>query len=250
MKKCPYCAEEIQDDAIKCQSCRGWLKNNQKTVTDINGNIYNTAKYGKQIWMTENLKVTNYNNGEPLHHFKKSQDWYPDSIGSYSNYNNSENYGEICGRLYNWVTICQPFSRSREFGICPEGWHIPTREDWTELLDYFYGIGKTIGLNDLPPGIINNRDDLWEQKDQSLFTVFPSGFRNCQGEFLGINDVAFLWTSTDSDNTNFDKGLDSRQYRPWPRPKVHVIKIDFNAMGVYEETHLRDYEFSVRCIKD
>jgi len=250
MKKCPYCAEEIQDDAIKCQSCRGWLKNNQKTVTDINGNIYNTAKYGKQIWMTENLKVTNYNNGEPLHHSKKSQDWYLDSIGSYCNYNNSENYGEICGRLYNWVTICQPFSRSREFGICPDGWHIPTREDWEELMDYFYGIGKIIGLNDILPPEVRTGDEIWEQKDQSLFTVFPSGFRNRQGEFLGINDVAFLWTSTDSDNTNFDKRLDSRQYRPFPRPKVHVIKIDFNAMGVYEETHLSDYGCSVRCIKD
>jgi uncharacterized protein (TIGR02145 family) len=196
--------------------------------------------------MTENLKVTNYNNGEPLYHFKNSQDWY-NNDKAYCNYNNSENNGKICGKLYNWNTICN--NDSSKSDICPEGWHVPTREDWKELMDYFYGIGKIIGLNALPPRIRND-GELWEQKNQSLFTVFPSGFRDWQGEFLGINDVALLWTSTDEDNNNFDKALRSRRHAFSLKPKAFAIKIDFNAMGVYEETHFKGYGFSVRCIKD
>ena len=116
-------------------------------------------------------------------------------------------------------------------------------------MDYFYGIVKIIGLNALPPEVRNN-DELWEQKDQSLFTVFPSGFRDYQGEFLGINNVALLWTSTDEDDNNFDKALRSRWHAFPLRPKVFAIKIDFNAMRVDEETHFKHCGFSVRCIKD
>jgi len=72
------------------------------SVTDIDGNIYQTLVIGDQEWMVENLKVTHYRNGDQIPHLTDDGDWTSTTDGAYCYYNNSSVNGETYGALYNW----------------------------------------------------------------------------------------------------------------------------------------------------
>jgi hypothetical protein len=74
-KDCPYCAEKIQNDAIKCRYCKEWLDNPKSQCIDVDGNVYKIIKIGNQIWMAENLKVIHYRNVDPLPNRMDERDW-------------------------------------------------------------------------------------------------------------------------------------------------------------------------------
>lgn len=63
------------------------------TVTDINGNIYNTIKIGTQIWMLENLRTTSYSDGTPINNLSNTADWIATTDGAYCNFNNNTYVG-------------------------------------------------------------------------------------------------------------------------------------------------------------
>jgi uncharacterized protein (TIGR02145 family) len=87
-----------------------------QTVTDIDGNVYQTVTIGNQIWMAENLKVTHYRNGDEIPNVTVQEDWKNLTTGAYCNYNNVAVYG----RLYNWLAV------NDNRNIAPAGWHVPS----------------------------------------------------------------------------------------------------------------------------
>lgn len=93
------------------------------SVTDVDGNIYAYITIGKQKWMTSNLRVTHFRNGDPI---KKQVDKSSWDTGFYS-YAYSPFRTKELGLLYTQKIITD--SRN----IAPVGWHIPTDEDWKEL---------------------------------------------------------------------------------------------------------------------
>ena len=107
-----------------------------QVVKDIEGNTYKTVQIGTQTWMAENLKTTKYSNGNIIgttnppnkkiigEQFPKYQ--WP--------VNGDENNTPIYGRLYTW------HAATDERGVCPNGWHLPSRNDWLNLVDYLGGI--------------------------------------------------------------------------------------------------------------
>ena len=97
------------------------------TVTDIEGNVYKTLKIGGQFWMVENLKVTKYRNGDLIPHITDNTEWGSLKSGAYCYYDNDINNYNTYGLLYNGYTI------KDEREIAPEGWHIPTSDDWKIL---------------------------------------------------------------------------------------------------------------------
>lgn len=82
-------------------SCKKDNDDSGETVTDIDGNVYNTITIGTQVWMVENLKVTCYRNGDPIPYVTGNIQWAHPWIGAYCNYNNDANYAPTYGRLYN-----------------------------------------------------------------------------------------------------------------------------------------------------
>ncbi len=100
-----------------------------KTVTDYDGNVYNTVLIGTQCWMKENLRTTHYADGWPL---ENTQFKYPD--------NSADNVG-IYGLLYNRNVAMRGVNESSSVpsgvqGICPDGWHLPSNGEWNQLTTY------------------------------------------------------------------------------------------------------------------
>ena len=106
-------------------------------VTDIDGNVYKTVKLGNQVWMAENLRTTRYADGTPIplgteSSYDVAYRYYPDD--------NSANVSDY-GYLYNWAAVMKGSASSETNpsgvqGICPDGWHVPSNAEWTELENY------------------------------------------------------------------------------------------------------------------
>jgi len=196
-------------------------------VTDIDGNAYSTVAIGDQVWMAENLKTTHYNNGDPIPTGYANPEWAGLSTGAYAVYNDDPQLFEIYGSLYNWHAV----DDARD--ICPEGFHVPSDEEWTILTDYLGGTNiaggalKEAGLDHwLSPntGATNS----------SGFTALPGGYRRyTDGSYLNLHYYGYFWTSS--------LGINDEA---WGRKMVS------SSSGISRTRHNKLNGYSVRCIGD
>ena len=122
-----------------------------KTLTDYDGNVYNTVLIGSQCWMKENLKTTHYSDGWPIEHGSSLSvgemyvdflyDYVHDAYYYYPGNNNSIENVDDYGLLYNAKALMRESSLSDSVpsgvqGVCPEGWHVPIRAEWEVLSAY------------------------------------------------------------------------------------------------------------------
>lgn len=189
---------------------------NTGTVTDIDGNIYETLKIGDQVWMIENLKVTRAPDG--------------DSITSVC-YNDDPENAEIYGRLYTWSSAMNGSTRSGSQGIAPDGWHIPTNHEWEILIDYLGG------LNEAGGPMKETGFEYWNQPNlgatnSSGFTALGAGELDT-GTFQFLGQVAVFWTS---DQTSSEM---ARYY--------YLTNTD---VRVVPNIWRKDLAYSIRCIMD
>jgi uncharacterized protein (TIGR02145 family) len=160
------------------------------TLTDIDGNVYQWVTIGGQIWMAENLKVTHYRNGDPIPNILDGMAWDAYGAGAYCEFDNSPDSAEVWGRLYNWYAV----NDSRN--IAPEGWHIPTLQEW-------YNLQSTLG-SDAGNKMKEVGDAHWTSPNdlatnESGFTALAAGMRGYQGHYISLYQDAFFWTSTEYD---------------------------------------------------
>lgn len=104
-------------------------------ITEINGQTFKTIAIGTQTWMAENLNVDRFRNGDPIPEAKSDAEWKLAGINkqpAWCYYNNDPKNGEKYGKLYNWYAVNDPR------GLAPEGYVIPTKENW-ETLKAFLG---------------------------------------------------------------------------------------------------------------
>ena len=193
------------------------------TVTDIDGNVYQTVTIGTQCWMMENLKVTKYRNGDPIPNVTDSASWVGLTTGAYCNYNNDLSNVITYGSLYNLYAV----SDSRN--IAPVGWHIPVYAELNTLIAYlggiFYAGGKmkeTGTSHWLSP---NNADN------SSGFTGLPGG-RRTNGSYEYIGKYGLWWFITSD-----------------PPYYSHSFVLD-QSLYLGDSSPMPTYGISVRCIKD
>lgn len=206
-----------------------------ETVTDYDGNVYQTIQIGDQIWMTENLKVTHYRNGDPIPHVTNNIEWKNLSSGAYSYYNNNSTNGQTHGALYNYYAV----DDSRN--IAPEGWHVPTDEEYKQL-ELALGmsqqqVDQTSWRGTNEGSKLASRADLWADGNlendpgfgESGINIIPGGYRIATSGFCeGLDLYCYLWSTSSS----------------WGRG-VH-----FNETRIRRYFHPMRYGFSVRCVKD
>jgi uncharacterized protein (TIGR02145 family) len=111
------------------------------SLTQLNGTFYDkrdnksykTVVLGSQNWMAENLNTSTFRNGDQIPEVKTKEEWElaaEKKQPAWCFYENNSSYGQKYGRLYNWYAVNDPR------GLAPNGWHIPSDEEWTFLESY------------------------------------------------------------------------------------------------------------------
>ncbi len=214
------------------------------TFTDSrDGQTYNTIKIGNQTWMAENLAYLPQidNNSTFASATDARYGVYGYDGTDVTTAKNEDNYSTY-GVLYNWYAAMagaasSAASPSGVQGICPNGWHLPSYEEWIELERALSGENKGSQLA--------NNTNLWGDgvlKDAtsdfgtSDFAALPAGFRdNLFGAFFSVGTQSLFWSSTESSNGR----------SAW----VCNLIIDRSSVSRGDNA-VKSHGFSVRCVKD
>jgi uncharacterized protein (TIGR02145 family) len=196
------------------------------TVTDIDGNVYQTIKIGDQWWMAENLKVTHYRNGDAIPNVTDNSEWAGLSTGAYCAYNKDNGNISTYGLLYNWYSV----DASRN--IAPAGWHVPTDIEWQTLVDYLGG-SSVAGGKLKETGTSHWNSPNTGATNESGFTALPGGYRNYSGAFHSMFNYASFWASTGNGSDN-----------AWHR------HLSYYHSDVSRSSYNKPYGFSIRLVRD
>ena len=210
------------------------------TITDVEGNVYNTVTIGTQTWLVENLRTTKYNDGTSIPIITDTYSWPEMTSAAYCWYNNNISNKNTNGALYNWHAV-----NSRK--LAPTGWHVPSDAEWTILENYLIANGynydgstvenkiaksmasKNGWMTSTNVGVIGN--DL-TKNNGSKFSALPSGYRGWNGIFDLQNLACYMWSSSES---TVDKA--------WYRSLNYGNNVNSNRIEGFQY-----YGFSVRCI--
>lgn len=189
------------------------------SLMDIEGNSYGAKSIGKQIWMTENLKVKKYRNSDTIPQVQDPIQWYYLTTGAWCYYENDPSKGI----LYNWYAVNDPR------GLAPSGFHVPTDAEWTTLSDYLGG--------EEAAGIPMKSTNGWNQNgngtNTSGFSGLPGGFCYIDGLYVDIGWQGYWWSSSEYNNSG-----------AWFRSLIY----DCGTLTC--EAFDKRGGFSVRCVKD
>jgi uncharacterized protein (TIGR02145 family) len=164
------------------------------TVTDIDGNVYNTVTIGTQVWMKENLKTIKYNDGTAIPLVTGTAAWAALSTPGYCWYNNdAATYKATYGALYNWYTV-------NTGKLCPTGWHVHTDAEWT--LTTYLGGESVAGGKLKETGTTHWLSPNTGATNESGFTALPGGYRDYNGTFEYIGYGGYWWSSTESSTSS------------------------------------------------
>lgn len=187
---------------------------------------YSSVIIGTQQWMTKNLDVSNFQNGDIIPEAKNSEEWikyFTDGKPAWCYYNYDKKYGEKYGKLYNWYAV----NDSR--GLAPAGWRVSTYEDWKVLTD-FAG-GEDIASPKLRTSIGWENDG--NGSDEFGFNGLPGGSVNAYGMFGDIGNWGSWWCYNPNSNPVYGK----------------YLKYDSDRVDDYA-SYLKTDGLSVRCLKD
>jgi uncharacterized protein (TIGR02145 family) len=197
----------------------------KSTVTDIDGNVYNTVKIGTQVWMAENLKTTKYRNGDSIPNVNDGGLWSALTSGAYCNYNNDLTTGKTYGHLYNWTAVTD--SRN----IAPVGWHVPSDAEYDTLISY-------LGTTEAGGKLKGTGTTYWNSPNKGAtnetgFNALPGGDRSNTGTFHYMGLYACWWCTKEY------SASDGWEY-----------VLTANSSGVIKMNFSKGLGLSVRCIKD
>ncbi len=214
---------------------------NMAVVIDIDGNVYDTIQIGDQLWMSENLKVSHYRDGTPILSLEAAEAWTGALSGSYCYYDNNDSNFDTYGALYNW------YATADTHNLAPEGWHLPTDDEWTEL-ELALGLNQDevddVGIRGYDLGSkLAGRGDLWENASleentefgTSGFMALPAGYRTYSGEFLYMGTRSFFWSATETSANH-----------AWSR----LLSFHYSAINRTAGNYGKGCALAIRCVKD
>jgi uncharacterized protein (TIGR02145 family) len=210
-------------DGYKFKEWKGAVTGNTKTISvatvgnmkvtavfeklpalTIGGKNYRIVQIGNQTWMAENLNLETPNS------------WCIVDIASLNDYEGNPANCEKYGRLYTWDAAKS---------ACPGGWHLPTREEWNELVSFAGGDNAGTKLKSKYPD--------WNGADEFAFSALPGGHRYTDGGFGDPGSHGNWWSATEIDASD-----------------AYTRTMGTSNAIVYEYNGNKDIGFSVRCLYD
>jgi len=209
------------------------------SVTDIDGNTYQSVTICSQTWTQRNLNVSKYSDGSPIPQVTDPTAWSNLTTGAWCYYNNDPASEAVYGKLYNWyaaagiydaASLANPTMRKK---LAPAGWHVPSDAEWTLLT-------TCLGGESLAGGKMKSTGTtLWYSPNtgatnESGFTGLPGGYRyGDDGTFNSVGVLGYWWSSAEGTTTD-----------PWTR------FLDYGGSNATRSYGPADYGFSVRCLRD
>jgi uncharacterized protein (TIGR02145 family) len=206
------------------------------TIT-YEGQVYNTIQIFSQCWLKENLNVGSMIPG--------TQNQTNNGILEKYCYTNISDSCTKYGGLYQWQEMMQYTTQQGVQGICPQGWHLPSDEEWKVMEG---AVDSQLGIGDPEWDIFNVSrgydagTNLKTTSDWNIngygtdlfgFTGWPGGFRNSTGYFESVGYDGLWWQSRESDFYG-----------------ACYHSLHCNYPGVIWAYSYKEYGFSVRCLKD
>ncbi|MCK4677887.1 MAG: fibrobacter succinogenes major paralogous domain-containing protein [Bacteroidales bacterium] len=249
----PY---SLQSKHVSSLTLTDSLGNRYDISVDTNGNIittkewicgdslidtrdnqkYKTVQIGTQCWMAENLNI-----GARIDGINNQTD---NSVIEKYCYNDDTVNCDIYGGLYQWDEAMQYVLDTGAQGICPNGWHLPSDDEWKILegtVDSQYGVGDPewdgTGERGLDAGYHLKSTTGWifngNGTDQYGFTARPGGARYYYGGFIHLGNNAYFWSSTERNG-----------FTAWGR------RLHYSYDKVHRGNHGKAFGFSARCLQD
>ncbi len=226
----------------------------EDTVTDIDGNVYPTVTIGEQEWMAKNLRTSTFADGTPIPGNLTNSQWQANTTGAWAVYphdniagiDSEEEMLNAYGALYNWFAVNNPS------GLCPEGWHVATDDDWTQLTNYLINNYDWIEHGNAANAMKSCRQvnsplggdcatelhPRWDMHsvhygtDDFGFAALPGGSRQSGGSYSLMGGTGYWWTSTEFSVLT-----------------VYYRDLDAAYGSVLRAATNRERGFSIRCVK-
>ena len=252
-------------DILSAEATINVLEPTTGTMTDIDGNVYQTIKIGDQWWMAENLRTTHYRNGDPITRANNVQEWSALSVydvdaadhvreGGYTFYDYDSTNVNTYGLLYNWTTFGDPtpMDGNADFNIvAPEGWRVPNGGDWATLkqtlgmtIQESMTDGRWVGTNE--GSKLAGNADLWEAgalKDDPEFGA--SGLNLIPSGGLGTDNigmVGYYW----SEGINNSFTDPNAQWKPY----AQIVQYNATYVATLSDGSVRlQSGLAIRCVK-
>ena len=218
------------------------------TVSDYDGNTYNTVLIGTQCWMKTNLRTTHYANGTAI----AAGSTTSTTVAYRYRPDNNANYVTTYGYLYNWKAVMHTSSSSSSNpswvqGICPTGWHVPSDAEWLQLINYVSSrsqyrcsnnseniakaLAGTTGWNSSTNTCaVGNTPS---QNNATGFSALPAG--GYYGSYVSPGSNAYFWSATESGSSS---------------SMAYIYNLNTNSAYVDRDDNSKMGAYSVRCVKD
>ena len=201
---------------------------NTYSAMDYDGNYYYSVKVNDQEWLKENLMNTHFANGDAIPEITDGTEWSNTIDPAYCQYNNDPAVSAVYGYLYNFFVAVD--SRN----VCPDGWHVPSLDDWHALITYLGG--DTLGdIKIREAGTTHWFTDTGATNETGM-TVLPAGNRESNGSFYNRGASTHLWSSFEG-TVDYSTGA-------WN------IGLDNGVSRIFWTPYSNKYGASIRCLKD
>ena len=200
--------------------------NTPVSVSDIDGNVYQTLEINNKVWMAENLRTTRFSDGEEIKLVTKNTEWMKNHEPGFAWYNNDSSMFKVpYGGLYNAYA-------AMDERICPEGWHVPSLEEIKSLVSSL-GDSTSAGGKLKVEGLSQWHSPNTGGGNSSGFSALPAGLRYFEGTFSSLSYFTAFWTTTEADSSS-----------------AYFLGLSYLDATASISKKSKKNGFSIRCIKD